>query len=293
MRILLLGKTGQLGWELERTLASLGEITAVDYPEVNLNEKRKVRGFLHQIKPQVVINATAYTAVDQAEAERESAMTVNRDGPGLLAEESLHLGAVLIHYSTDYVFDGMKGTPYVETDLPHPLNVYGESKLAGEKAVEQVGGVYLILRTSWVYSMRGESFVAKTLAWSRQQRQMKLVSDQIGNPTWCRMLAEVNAQLLAAAGQDVFTWFSARKGIYHLAGDGYANRLEWGQAILQNDLLRTEQITEEILPALTEEFPAPAQRPLFSALDCSLFYSTFGLRLPPWRIALQLAMQSK
>jgi dTDP-4-dehydrorhamnose reductase len=290
MRILLLGNTGQLGWELERALAPLGELVAVDYPQINLADEKVTREFVSTVAPQVIVNATAYTAVDRAESERELAMAVNRDGTGVLAEQALRLGAVLIHYSTDYVFDGVKGTPYLETDVPHPLNVYGESKLAGEKAVEQVGGSYLILRTSLVYSLRRDSFVTKVLAWGRQQRQLRLVSDQVSNPTWCRMLAEVNSQLLAKAGDDFYGWILARKGVYHLAGDGFASRLEWGKAILENDPKRDEQIVEQILPAKTVEFPTPAQRPLFSALNCEHFFHTFGLRLPNWQTALKLAM---
>ena len=291
MRILLLGNTGQLGWELERTLAPLGELIALDYPEINLADEKGIKEILSVSQPQVIVNATAYTAVDRAESERELAMAVNRDGAGLLAEQALQLRAVLIHYSTDYVFDGEKGAPYVETDVPHPINVYGESKLAGERAVEQAGGSYLILRTSWVYSLRRDSFVTKVLAWGRQQRQLRLVSDQVGNPTWCRMLAEVNAQFLSAAGPDPFAWIGARKGVYHLAGDGFASRLDWGKAILENDPRHEEQVVENLIAALTAEFPTPAQRPLFSALNCEVFKRTFGLNLPSWQAALRLAMK--
>lgn len=291
MRILLLGNTGQLGWELERTLAPLGELFAVDYPEINLADEKGIREILRTSRPQVIVNATAYTAVDRAENERELAMAINRDGAGMLAEQALRLGAVLIHYSTDYVFDGTKGIPYIESDTPHPLNVYGESKLAGEKAVEQVAGSYLILRTSWVYSLRRDSFVTKVLAWGKQERQLRLVSDQVGNPTWCRMLAEVSGQLLAAAGKDIYPWVAVRKGIFHLAGEGYASRFEWGKVILENDPKREGQVVESVIPALTAEFPTPAQRPLFSALNCEYFYRTFGLRLPGWQTALRLAMK--
>lgn len=290
MRILLLGNTGQLGWELERTLAPLGELFAVDYPEINLADEKGIKEILSTSRPHVIVNATAYTAVDRAESEHALAMAINRDGAGLLAEHALRLNAALIHYSTDYVFDGEKGSPYVETDIPHPLNVYGKSKLAGEKAVEQVGGSYLILRTSWVYSLRRDSFVTKILTWGRQQRQIRLVNDQISNPTWCRMLAEVNAQLMAAAGDDFHSWISARKGVYHLAGDGFASRFDWGKAILEYDPRRAEQIVESIIPASTAEFPTPARRPLFTALNCDRFFTTFGLRLPNWQTALRLAM---
>jgi dTDP-4-dehydrorhamnose reductase len=290
VKILLLGNTGQLGWELERTLATLGTVHAVDYPELNLADLAGSSRLIREFQPQLIINATAYTAVDRAESERELAGAINARAPAFLAEEASALGAALIHYSTDYVFDGSKGQPYVETDQPHPLGAYGESKLAGEKAIQNMGGAYLILRTSWVYSLRRESFVGKVLKWSRQQRTLRLVSDQVGNPTWSRMLAEVTGQLIAMAGKDLTGWVAERRGLYHLAGWGYASRLEWGKVILSLDRKKEEQVAEEVLPALTAEFPTPAWRPLFSALNCDRFYSTFALRLPDWKYALNLAM---
>jgi dTDP-4-dehydrorhamnose reductase len=201
------------------------------------------------------------------------------------------MGAHLIHYSTDYVFDGKKGSAYLESDLPNPLGVYGQSKLAGERSIQEAGGNTLILRTSWVYSLRRDSFVTKVLSWGRRQTSLRVVADQVGNPTWSRPLAETISQLLAMSGRDPYSWILERKGIYHLAGDGYASRLEWAQAILGCDPHPQEQVVQEVLPALTAEFPTPAQRPLFSALDCGRFTQTFDLRLPPWEIALQLAMQ--
>jgi dTDP-4-dehydrorhamnose reductase len=292
VKILLLGNTGQLGWELERTLATLGDVHAVDFPELNLVDTGGTARLIRELRPQVIVNATAYTAVDKAEQERELADAINARGPGLLAEEARSLGAALIHYSTDYVFDGAKGEPYVEVDEPCPLGAYGESKLAGERALQAVGGSYLIFRTCWVYSLRRDSFVTKILQWSRQQRSLKLVTDQVSNPTWCRMLAEASAQIVAMASKDPAGWIGERKGLYHLAGWGYASRMEWGKEILSLDRNKDEQLVEEVLPALTAEFPAPAERPLFSALNCDLFYTTFGLRLPDWQEALRLAMDS-
>ena len=291
MKILLLGNTGQLGWELERTLAPLGEVVGLDYPEIDLSNEKNTGEIVQRFHPQVVINATAYTAVDRAENERELVFRINAEAPGILAEQARQVSAVLVHYSTDYVFDGSKGSAYQETDRPNPLNVYGESKLAGERAVEQAGNAYLILRTSWVYSLRRDSFVTKVLSWARQQPALRLVSDQVSNPTWSRMLAEITAQLLATAGPDAHAWVLERKGLYHLAGDGYASRLEWGKAILQFDPKKEEQVTRAILPAATADFPTPAVRPLFSALSCERFSATFGLRLPSWEKALQLAMR--
>jgi dTDP-4-dehydrorhamnose reductase len=287
MKLLLLGKTGQLGWELLRSLQPLGEVVALDYPEVNMADVASIRKTVGEHRPELIVNATAYTAVDKAESEPELAEAINGTGPGVLAEEARKLNAVLIHYSTDYVFDGKKGTPYAEADLPNPLNVYGSSKLHGEQTIQQVGGAYLILRTSWVYSLRQQGgFVGKILQWSRQQETLRIVDDQIGNPTWARMQAEMTAQILARGNE----YIHERTGMYHLAGSGFASRFEWAEMILELDPHRQEQTAKDIFPARTTDFPTPAQRPLFSALDCSRFGHVFDLVLPPWQKALQLAL---
>jgi dTDP-4-dehydrorhamnose reductase len=291
MQILLLGKVGQLGWELQRSLAPLGEVTALDYPEINFSDPTALLQSVRHIKPQVIINAAAYTAVDKAESESELALIINGTCPGLLAEEARKSGSAFIHYSTEYVFDGSKGAPYREDDLPNPLNVYGETKLAGERAVQEAGESYLILRTSWVYSTRVGGFVNKVLEWSRQQERLRIVSDQVGNPTWCRMLAETTAQLLAMGRKDPVNWLKEYRGLYHVAGSGSASRLEWAEQILLCDPNRQEQVAKEIRPAFTSEFPSPAVRPLYSPLNCDRFYETFGLRLPPWSRALQMALE--
>jgi len=292
MLILLIGKYGQLGWELQRALAPLGKVVAIDYPEIDLVRLDDVQKLVQEINPQVIVNATAYTAVDRAEDELDQAIAINGRAPGLLAEQARRCRGALIHYSTDYVFDGSKGSDYIETDIPNPLSVYGRSKLAGEQAIQQVGGAYLILRTSWVYSMRRDSFVTKVLEWARKQRTLRVVDDQVSNPTWCRMLAEVTAQLLAKAGNDPVGWLVERSGLYHLAGSGKASRYQWAQAILASDPRREEQVVQEIVPAKTSEFPTPAQRPAHSALNCDLFPSVFNLKLPDWQDALQLAMEN-
>lgn len=292
LRILLLGKIGQLGWELQRSLATLGEIIALDYPEIDLVRGEQLTTVIREKRPQIIVNATAYTAVDKAESEPHVAQAINSRSVGIMAEEARMLRAAFIHYSTDYVFDGTKDSPYTEDDLTNPLGVYGQSKLAGEQAIQAVGGSYLILRTSWVYSLRRESFVSKVLEWSRKQTTLRVVHDQVSNPTWCRVLAEVTAQLLAMSGNDSPTWLGERSGIYHLAGDGYTSRYDWAKAILDFDPNRAEQIIEDIQPALTSEFRTPSQRPLFSALNCDRFTGTFGLKLPDWKDALRLAMES-
>jgi dTDP-4-dehydrorhamnose reductase len=351
MKILLFGNSGQLGWELQRTLPPLGELQAVDYPQIDLSQPESVRPRLREFcsrrggdrhgdrELRVIVNATGYTAVDKAESEKNIAYAVNALAPGVMAEEARRGGAILIHFSTDYVFDGKKGSPYLETDPTHPLNEYGRGKLAGEEAVMAAtspGGTALILRTSWVYSLRRDSFVAKVLSWSRKstalgqgtalgqstalgkdtdlgkstelgqgtalgkstelgkKQVLRLVSDQVSGPTWARMLAEITTQVLAMATAQAqpFEWLGERSGIYHLAGSGYASRLEWGTAILRYDPQPETRITREILPALTADFPSPAERPTFSALNCDRFTRIFGLRLPDWKPTLKLAMES-
>jgi dTDP-4-dehydrorhamnose reductase len=293
MRILLLGKYGQLGWELNRTLLPLGEVYAFDYPEIDLTRPDNIRKTIRDINPEVIVNATAYTAVDRAESEPEIAMAVNGRAPGVLAEEAINLNAVLVHYSTDYVFDGTKGEPYREDDAPNPINIYGQSKLAGELAIQDVGGAYLILRTSWVYSLRRESFVTKVLMWACSQKTLRIVADQLSGPTWCRALAEITGQVIAEGIGDVSAWFHDLCGIYHLAGSGVASRLEWAQAILELAPQPENQMAKEVQPALSSDFPTPARRPLYSALNCEKFTKIFGLQLPRWEEALRLAMKDQ
>lgn len=299
INILLLGKRGQLGWELARCLSTVGRLTSLDYPEIDLTQPDNFLPAVRAAAPQVIINATAYTAVDLAESQPDLANAINGRAPGLLAEAARSLGAALIHYSTDYVFPGINqpahgilARAYLENDPPNPLSVYGKSKLAGEIAIQQVGGAYLILRTAWVYSLRRDSFVTKVLQWSRQQTELRLVIDQVSNPTWARLLAEVTAQLLGRAGEQPDGWLAEYRGLYHLAGEGYASRFDWAQQILALDPHKEEQVTRELLPALTSDFPTPAQRPLFSALDCTRFSQTFNLRLPDWQEGLRLAMDA-
>ena len=285
MKLLLLGNTGQLGWELLRTLQPLGVVSSLDYPEINLADSASIRTIVQECHPDVIVNATAYTAVDKAESEPELAEAINGTGPGLLAEEARKLKAVLIHYSTDYVFDGTKGALYREIDLPNPVNVYGKSKLAGEQAIQSVGGSYLIFRTAWVYSLRRESFVSKVLGWSRKNEILQVVDDQVSNPTWARMLAEVTAQALTRGDG----YLRERTGLYHLAGGGHASRYAWAQEILRLDPARQEQKVKQLLPVQSSDFPTPAQRPLFTALECHKFEQIFNLHLPAWNAALELA----
>jgi dTDP-4-dehydrorhamnose reductase len=292
-QILLLGKYGQLGWECHRTLSCLGETKAFDFPEIDLKQPESLRDLIRSSKPDVIVNATAYTAVDRAESEKDIAFAINGEAPKIVAEEAQKLGCGLIHYSTDYVFNGMKGSDYVETDIPNPINIYGQSKLAGEEAIQEIGGTYLILRTSWVYSLRRDSFVSKVLEWARTQPKLRIVSDQVSNPTWSRMLAEATAQLLAMGTNDLKNWLGEHSGVYHLAGWGAASRFDWAQAILSLDPRAEEQVVRKVQLAQTTDFPTPAQRPLYSALSCNHFAKTFGLRLPNWEDALKLALEAE
>ena len=290
MKIVLFGRSGQLGWEFERSLAVLGEVIALDREELDIGDLQAVQQALRETKPDLIVNASAYTDVDRAEQEPELVMHVNALAPGVMAEVSRTLGAVLIHFSTDYVFDGRGNTPYTENALTSPLNVYGKSKLMGEENIGQAGDAYLILRTSWVYSLRGNSFVNKVLGWARKNRTLKIVDDQVSSPTWARMLAEITSLLIAQNRVNLHDRIHEQCGIYHLAGRGYTSRYEWAKQILANDPQRAEQTVQVIEPGRSEDFPTPATRPLFSALDCTHFEKTFGLQLPSWSSTLKLAM---
>jgi dTDP-4-dehydrorhamnose reductase len=278
-KLLLIGKNGQVGWELQRTCAPLGEVIALDYPDVNLADLDGLRSLVRELKPDVILNPAAYTNVDKAESEPELARAVNALGPEVLAEEAKRLGAVLVHWSTDYVFDGTKGAPYVEEDTPNPLNVYGATKLEGEQRVVAVGGAYIIYRTSWVYSLRAGGFVTKVLKWAREQEVMRVVDDQISSPTSARMLAEIAALILAQGRDDVYGYLQEKGGLYHCAGAGSCSRYEWAKAILSLDPHKEEQVVKELLPAKSSEFPTPAVRPMTSVLDSTLLQKKYDLML--------------
>ncbi len=286
MKILLLGKNGQLGYELFRTLSTLGELFALDYPEIDLASPQSVANYIRDIKPSLIVNAAAYTNVDKAETEQTLANIINGVSPGVIAEEARKLNAPFIHYSTDYVYDGTKGFAYIESDNPNPLNVYGATKLQGDTAIKQVGGVYLILRTSWVYSLHEGGFVKKVLEWSRKQKVLKIVDDQISSPTWTQMLAEATGQVIAQGGIDTLSYFKEITGLYHLAGRGATSRYEWAKAILELDPEKNSQIVDECIKAKTREFPTPAKRPLNTELNCNSISKRANLFIPNWRDSL-------
>jgi dTDP-4-dehydrorhamnose reductase len=282
-RILLIGRIGQVGWELRRTLAPMARITCVDFPEIDLTSGDSIRRWVRDTGPKIVINAAAYTAVDKAESEPDKAMQINGVAPGILAEEAKACGALLVHYSTDYVFDGTKTTPYVETDLPNPLGTYGRSKLAGDDAVRAVAGAHLIFRLCWVYGARGQNFMLTMMRLAREREKLRVVSDQVGCPTWSRMIAETTAlalkQAVAASDRSVFT------GTYHLASSGVTSWHGFAQAIVS--LMPAEGKKCSAVEAITTaEYPTPTKRPAYSVLRCEKLQRTFGLQLPHWEESL-------
>ena len=285
-RILLLGKDGQVGWELARALPELGELHAYSRQQADLADPDGLRALVQQARPDVIINAAAYTEVDRAESEPQLAMAVNGAAPGLLAEEVRQMGALLLHLSTDYVFDGNARQPYRETDPPNPISVYGRSKLAGEQAVRTAGARALILRTSWVYSLRRESFVTKVLSWARQRDTLRIVDDQWGSPTWCRTLAAAAVHALSSL---VRGEADDRLGLYHVVCRGAPSRYELAEAALKFSGLDPQPSLER---ASNDEFPARADRPAYSALDPTLFEKTFGYAMPDWQSCLQQALAS-
>ena len=287
MRILLLGKNGQLGWELQRTLPFVGEVVALDKEEVDLVDTDTLREVLGASSWDVIVNASAYTAVDRAEVETEVARKINADAPRVMAEEARKRNAVFIHFSTDYVFDGLKEEPYEETDIPNPGGVYGKTKLEGEQAVQEIGGSYFIFRTSWVYSMRGDNFVTKVIKWSHQKKELRVVTDQIACPTWSRALAELTSHALSRMKNMGKDWMLNHRGLYHLASMDYASRYDLACYVVQRLGLPVG-----VKSALTQEFPSSVNRPMFSALSSSCFSRVFDVRVPGWREMLELALES-
>lgn len=285
--ILIIGRIGQVGWELRRTVAPLGRLVCVDYPEIDLTEGASVRKWVRDTKPAVIINAAAYTAVDKAEQEEQRAMQINGVAPGILAEEAKRAGALLVHYSTDYIFDGTKNAPYVEEDPPNPLGAYGRTKLAGDQAVRQVDGDYLIFRLCWVYGARGQNFMLTITRLAREREKLRIVRDQVGCPTWSRMIAETTAlalqQVLASREPKRF------KGEYHLAASGQTSWHGFADAIVR--LLPVKKC-QEVEGITTSEYPLPARRPAYSVLACEKLRRTFGLQLPNWDESLRRVLEA-
>ena len=281
MKILLTGRNGQLGWELARTLAPLGELAAYNRATLDLAKPDQIAAAVRSVKPDIIVNAAGYTAVDEAESDPDAAFAVNAIAPGLLAETAKRVGALLIHYSTDYVFDGAKEMPYVEEDRPNPLNVYGRSKLAGEQAIGDVGGQYLILRTSWVYAARGRNFLLTMRRLLKEKDELRVVSDQIGAPTSAGALADATAELLRQRNPAAL---ASAHGTYHFTAAGHTS---WhGFAV---EIARLEGTPREIriVPIPSNEYPLPARRPKNSQLSNEKVLQRFGVALPSWQACLK------
>lgn len=292
LRFLITGAQGQVGYELCAVFANLGEVIACDRDRLDLTDFQGIRKLVAESRPDLIINSAAYTAVDRAESEPELAIAVNHLAPQVLAEAAAAQGAGLIHYSTDYVFDGKLDRPYREDDLPHPLSIYGQTKLAGEQAIAAVGLPHLILRTSWVYGNRGRNFMLTMLKLARQKPELKIVADQIGAPTWSRMIAITTGEIVREVisrsnfGQSLRAAIAPYQGIYHLTSQGFTSWYGFAQAIFAADPQGGEQILERVLPITTAEYPTPAQRPLNSRLDLTKISHTFNLELPHWQTSL-------
>lgn len=294
MRTLLTGKTGQVGWELERQFADLGDLVATDRSELDLSQEDQIRKTVRRVRPQLIVNAAAYTAVDQAEKEPDLAMAVNGTAPGILAEEAGKIGAALIHYSTDYVFDGEKSSgPYVEDDLPNPKGIYGQSKLAGEQAIVSQGIPYLILRTSWVYGARGRNFFMTILRLAKEKEELRVVNDQIGSPTWCRSIAEATRQILLrfldSSTEKNLDSLAEVSGLYHLSCEGQTSWYDFTEAILKHSGLTQRP---RVIPIPTSEYPTPAARPKYSVLSNAKIKRVFKTEMPNWQDALKQCMGS-
>lgn len=294
MKILLFGPNGQVGWELQRALSPLGEVLTLGRDAKNgiTGDLSKLDRLAHAVRvlaPDVIVNAAAYTAVDRAEEEPRTAAIVNTDAPGLLAEEARAIKAWLVHYSTDYVFDGSGDHRWKETDAPNPLNVYGATKLGGERAIQQSGCRFLILRTSWVYAARGHNFLRTMLRLAGEERKARVVSDQIGTPTGAELIADVTAQVLAVARRN-----PELGGLYHVAPTGEASWYDYAKHVLvraRKEGWPIPAIDDTLEPVSSGAYVTVAQRPRNSRLDCSLLVNTFDLHLPQWQTGVDRTLK--
>jgi dTDP-4-dehydrorhamnose reductase len=301
LRLLVTGATGQIGWQLQRTLVPLGEVTACTRSELDLANPDAVANFVRELAPDIVVNAAAYTAVDKAESEPELAQTINANAPGRIAAELARTGGLLIHYSTDYVFDGAKASPYEEKDPTGPMNVYGQTKLAGEQQIVASGCAHIILRTTWVYDIRGKNFLRTVLRLAREREELRMVGDQHGAPTWARAIAEATAQIVVRCAQrgDSAGW--RYNGIFHLTAAGETTWAGFAQQILDEyeslaswpadtGEFGAPLVAKRVVSITSDLYKTPARRPHNSVLSNARLQSTFGLSLPDWRRQLRLAL---
>jgi dTDP-4-dehydrorhamnose reductase len=291
MKILLTGKTGQIGEELNNIIGDLGNLIAVDKEQLDLSKPNSIEPVILDIKPDIIINSAAYTAVDKAEEEPDLAMTVNAVAPGLLAKAARKVGAGLIHYSTDYVFDGCSEISYKEEDLPNPLNVYGKTKLAGEQAIAEVGIPFLIIRTSWVYSLHGKNFLRTIKKLAEEKDTIQVIEDQIGAPTWARSIALKTHQIIKQCLNK--KWLETKEsnlsGIFHVTSQGKTSWHGFAREVL--NMYNTSQ-NIKLIAIPTSDYPTPAVRPANSLLNNEKIHKVFGIDMPQWEDALKDCMDS-
>ena len=272
-------------------MAKSHELFAPSRTELDLGDPASIAGAVSRSRPELIANTAAYNDVDGAEREPGAALRINRDAVAVLGEQALRHRAALVHYSTDFVFDGKKAAPYLESDAPEPLGAYARSKLAGERALLDLRAPALILRTAWVYSLRRKSFVSTILRLARERQELRVVDDQVGNPTYCADLARATVELAERLGPDPHAGAVEHAGVYHAAGGGSCSRFELARAVLELDPRREEHVVRAVLPISSAEMLAPAPRPASAPLDCTKLERRFGIRLPPWRDALKRALQ--
>lgn len=286
MRLMLTGANGQVGWELRRSLAPLGEVTALDRSQCDLSRPERLPDIIRDLQPDVIVNAAAYTSVDKAEQEEGLATVINGTAVGVLAEEARKAGSLFVHYSTDYLFDGEKPTPYSEDDTPHPINAYGRSKLAGETALRQIGGRYIILRTGWLYAARGHNFVRTILRLAEERDELRIVDDQAGAPNWARDIADATARIVRAVHVE-HTQKTFASAPFNLTVAGATTWYGFAKGILDEAsraglLARTPRLT----PIASSDYPTLAARPKNSRLSGERLKARFGIALPDWRQSL-------
>lgn len=289
MNILLSGRNGQVGWELQRTLLPLGRVAAFGHRELDLADAAAVRRKLDEVRPDAIVNAAAYTAVDKAESELALATQINADAPGVMAEEARQRGALLVHYSTDYVFDGTKTTPYVEEDPANPLGAYARTKHAGDEAIRRSGCDHLIFRLCWVYGARGANFMLTMQRLAREREKLRVVADQVGCPSWSRMIAETTALALRQVRSPADA--RAVSGTYHLCSTGQTSWHGFAQAII--DLMPADsRKCREVEAISSADYPTPTKRPAYSVMSTAKLERVFGLRLPDWQTSLRQVVES-
>jgi dTDP-4-dehydrorhamnose reductase len=295
-RILIVGAAGQVGVELQHSFSGFGPIVAADLEStgldpVDLTDENQTRALVRRVQPDLILNAAAYTAVDRAESQPELAMAINATAPRILAEEALRLNALLVHYSTDYVFDGQKQQPWIETDEPNPLNVYGATKLAGEQAIQKTGGRYLIFRTSWVYGPHGNNFLLTMLRLARERDRLSIVDDQFGSPTTSIELARATRTIAEGVLAGRFGATQDWAGLYHMTCSDSTTWFGFAKAIYDCASARLHVKPPELTPLATKDYPTPARRPRNSVLSNRKLYDRFGVSLPSWRAALDDVIQ--